>query len=518
MKSFGCAAILCLFLFPALYAQVDSLVVFKDLTFQSGFEKQSFAGIQQHKAGPFDLMMAAGSVLTDSKITESRERFYDFVTFIGTESAGKKNEKRIKYLHDQISNKYFKKYEVRCQFEELFHNGYYNGTSASALYALAFDKLGIPYALKEDQTQVYLIVYPEGERIVLKSVPELGGYFALSEEFKKGYIAKLREQKIITAQEQANSDVAHLFDKYFFGLGELSLLQLAALQYVSEGTYLLGEDKFREAFILFEKAYLLYPSDRVAYFLYIAAVQDFAALTKYDNYHALLLSKLSRYHMSGANPENIEYELGRASQKLLVEGGQESAFENYYHVLDSAVRDAAIRERLAFRYRYESGRYYLNRGLLDQAMPHLEKALALKPADVDIQSMFIAVIARRLSIDKEDRKLLGDIERYDQVYPTLKGNNNFNTLLATSYLVQSQLSYAEKKVAAGDTYRGRFEGTMDKYSGLKVYSDLVAEVYSSAAVHYFRLGQTAKAREIINRGLKYAPGNYELKIRKDMIK
>jgi len=518
MKSFGYTAILCLLLSPSLYGQIDSLVVFKDLTFQSEFEKQTFEGIQQRKVDPFYLMMAAGNVLTDSKITESHDRFYDFVTFIGSESAGKKNEKRVKYLHDQISSKYFKKYEIRSQFEELFHNGYYSGLSASALYGLAFSKLDIPYALKEDQTQVYLIVYPEGERIVLKSVPELGGYFALSEEFKKGYIAKLREQKIITAQEYVDSDVAHLFDKYFFGVGELSLLQLAAVQYVNEGIYLLNEKKFGEAFVLFEKAYVLYPSDRVAYFLYASGLQDFVALTKYDSYHAILLSKIARYPTSGTDPEHVENELGRVSQKVLFEGGRYNDFESYYHVLDSAVRNAGLRERLAFRYRYECSRYFLNKGMLDEAMPHIEKAMGLKPADVDVQAMFMAVIARRLSIERENDKLLSDIERYGQTYPSLQSNNNFNTILAHSYLIRSYLSYGQKKITEGDTYRGRFEVVMEKYSGLKIYSDLVAEAYSSAAVYYFRAGQTTKARDIINRGLKYAPGNYELKIRKDMIK
>lgn len=520
MKSLSYVAILCLVVCASLplFGQADSLVVFKDLTYQSEFEKKTFESILRRNVDPFNLLMAAGNVLTESKITESRERFYDFVTFIGNESVDKKNEKRIKYVHDQIHNKYFKKYEIRSQFEELFHNGYYNGSSASALYAMAFDKLKIPYAIKEDQTQVYLIVYPEGERIILKSVPELGGYFALSDEFKKEYIKKLREQKIISADEYINSDVPHLFDKHFFGLGELNLVQLAALQYLSEGIYIIDEKRYKEAFVLFEKAYVLYPSDRVAYFLFATASMEFSNLTKFDSYHAVLLSKLSRYRAFGSDPEKVEYELQRVSQKLLFEGGQYDAFETYYNVLDNALSDPKLKERLAFRFKYECARYYFNRGMIDEALPHLEKALTLKPDNVDTQAMFVAAIGRRLDAGREDVKLLGDIERYGQTYPSLQNNNNFNAMLAMSYLIRSYLSFGQKKVSEADAYRARFEGTMEKYPGLKIFSELVGEAYSSAAVYYFRLGQTAKAREIVNKGLKYAPGNYELAIRKNMIK
>lgn len=508
----------CLCLLSPVYGQVDSLVVLKDLTYHSEFEKQAFEGLWQRKADPFSLLMASGGVLTDSKIAENRERFNDFITFIGNESVSKKNDKRIKYLHDNISSKYFKKYEVKSLFEEIFHNGYYNGASASALYAFAFDQLKIPYAIKEDQTQVYLIAYPEGERIVLKSVPELGGYFALSDEFKKAYIMKLREQKLITADEYISSDIPHLFDKYFFGLGELNLLQLAALQYLSDGIYKIDDKNFKEAFSQMEKAFVLYPSDRIAYFLFVTGTQAFNALTTCDATHALLLSKLSRYQAFGLDAEKVEYELARVSQKLLFEGSQPEAFEAYYRVLDGALRDNKVKERLAYRYNYEYGRYYYNRGMMDEAVPYLEKAMTLKPADVDTQAIFVSTMARRLAIEKENIKLLSEMEGYSQVYPTLQSNNNFNSLLAMAFLIRSYLGYGQRKVAEGDAYRVRFEALMDKNPGLKIYSDLVGEAYSSGAIYYFRAGQTAKARELVTRGLKYAPGNYELSTRKAMIK
>ena len=42
--------------------------------------------------------------------------------------------------------------------------------------------------------------------------------------------------------------------------------------------------------------------------------------------------------------------------------------------------------------------------------------------------------------------------------------------------------------------------------------------YGTASSYYFRIGQTAKTRAILEKGLEYAPNSYDLKKRLNAVK
>src|SRR5690349_14148654 len=183
------------FLLPGfLHAQAgDSLVRFNELTFYSEFERETFQRFQKREANAFSLFMANGSLLREDKIKESEQKFYDQVALLGKETSAKKNDKRVKTIYDNLHAKLLSKYELKNRFEEVFYNGNFNCVSATALYALAFEKLGIPYGIKEEPSHVYLIAYPYAERIVLQTTSPSAGYYTVNDEFKQRYVKTLSE-------------------------------------------------------------------------------------------------------------------------------------------------------------------------------------------------------------------------------------------------------------------------------------------------------------------------------------
>lgn len=511
--------ILCLLASTSLYAQPDSLVRFNELTFYSEFERETFLKFKKREINLFDLLIANGNLLSNEKISDSRSKFYSYVTALGNETAGKKTEKRVKAIYDNLHTKFLSKYELKNRFEEIFYNGYYNCVSATALYALAFEALKIPYSIKEEPTHVYIVAYPYAERIVLETTSPLGGYYTLSDDFKQNYIRKLKEQKLISASEYASQDSKVLFDKYYFGQDtEVSLQQLAGLQYLNDALYKADDKKPEESFRQLEKAYLLYPSDRIANLLFYTGAQAFEAHKEKDSTHAVMLGKLSRYTSVGVDPEMIVGEFARVTQDLLFTAGKKKQYEQYYRILDRSITHEKIKSDLAYHYQRESGRLLYTQGKYKDALPYFEKTLTLRPENLEMQGIFLATIAQTFNSKSNNLDIIKQLDDYNARFTVLQNNNHFNGLRAAAYLIQFNMSYTTNKISEGDKYRELFEALSSKYPDVAIDANLIGQSYSNAAVYYYRKGQVSKAKQLLASGLKYAPDNYELITRQRMIK
>jgi tetratricopeptide (TPR) repeat protein len=497
--------------------QTDSLVRFNEISFSSAAERNAFLAVQAGKPDYFHLFLANGNLLTDSKMEKSKTDFYEHVKTISVADI-KKNEKKIKTIYDNLHKKYLKKFEIRGRFEQLFHNGYFNSFSASALFALTLDELKIPYQINEVADQAYLVAYPATDKIIIKNVSELAGYFALSDEFKKEYIKRLNDQKLIDPKEYASSSLNDLFDKYYFGQGgEITLAKLAGLSYMNEALFLSNEKRFEESYAYLQKAYVLYPSDRMGYLLAQSAAYSLDTHTAKDSVQALKLGRVSRYVSFGINNELIPGNFQHIIQVLLFEQGSKSKLDIYHRVLSRNIADEKIRAEIDYAYSFHVARYYYSQARYIDALPLLEKALTLKPKEVDVQTLFIVSQAQRM-----DRQPLEDgirqLDEYGFRFPELGSNNGFAVLNARACLLMFYRNYQEGKAAEGDKYKLKFEALVDRSKDLSIENNLIGQAYSEAAVYYFRKGQVSKAKQYIVTGLKYAPQNYELRERQRAIK
>ncbi|HEY0741454.1 MAG TPA: hypothetical protein VGD40_08330, partial [Chryseosolibacter sp.] len=181
----------------------ESLVLPADLTFSSEFEKAMFdAHLNKTKPEAFKLFIASGQTLNEQAIDQAFQHFDLFIKRVNTEKVlSKRNDKKVKLVYDDVHDTFLRKYELENRFEDIFINGHYNCVSATALYALVFEKLNIPYVIKEKPTHVYLIAYPSTERIIVETTTPAGGFITFNPQFKQSYVKILRDQKLITAQE-----------------------------------------------------------------------------------------------------------------------------------------------------------------------------------------------------------------------------------------------------------------------------------------------------------------------------
>jgi hypothetical protein len=514
---------LCLFALTLLTKTVagQPLVDYRQLTFNSAFEKEILTDhFENKKSDPFLLLMANGRLLNEQAIQQAKSNFYSHIALLQDEKVAlKKNDKKTKFIYDDVHKKFLRKYEEINKFEEIFNNGFYNCASASALYALVFEKLNIPYVIKEQPSHVYLIAYPETDRIKVETTSPINGSQAIDAKFKEMYVKMLKDQKLISTQEYVAQDINTLFDKFYFSdQQDITLQNLIGIQYMNDGLYQYNDHKFEESFAQMEKAYLFFPHEKTEYLLMLTASQAFETRKQKDTIQATYLGKLSRYKNVGIDKQMITGEFARVIRDLLFTDGNKEQLALYYQKLKQLIYDADLIKEIDFIYNYECGRLLYNQAKYKDAIPYLEMALQIKPKDQDTNALFINAVGESLRTNADNLTIIKTLDVYALKYPDLHDNNVFNNLVAATYLIQFGMEYSSNKPAQGDKYKAMFEMHFSKYPGLTVHSALVGQAYSVAAVYYFRQGLNAKAKNIINKGLEVSPNNYELLQRQQMIK
>ncbi|MBL7858305.1 MAG: tetratricopeptide repeat protein [Cyclobacteriaceae bacterium] len=500
----------------------EPLVSFDDLTFNSTIERDILTNhFLNKKTDLFQLFMANGRLLNEASLLKGQQRFSDHLKELDQKTAAiKKNDKKIKVIYTDIHQTFLQKYEEVNSFEDVFYNGYYNCVSATALFGLAFNRLSVPYAIKEEPTHIYLIAYPNSERIRVETTTPSLLLKPIDETFKQSFVNTLKAQKRISAQEFASKSTNSLFDQYYFGNQmELTLFNLVGIQYMNDAIEQYEAKKPEQAYMQLEKAYLFYPSEKIVYMLLMAGTTALEDRKVKDVTHATYLGKLSRFKNYGITSDIIVGEFSLVIHKLLFEEGQLEKLNSYHTSLKKGVSDIQTNVEIEFLYNFELGRYYYNNAKYKEALPYFETCIDLKPNHLDATTGFLSALSRSLDTSPGNNlQIIKSLESYASLHPGLHQNNTFNNMMATTNLVQFTQDYGFDRAAEGERNKDLFERYIEKHPDLPLNHNLIGQAYSVAAVYYFRKGQTAKAKSIISHGLLISPNNYELLTRQRMIR
>ena len=82
-----------------------------------------------------------------------------------------------------------------------------------------------------------------------------------------------------------------------------------------------------------------------------------------------------------------------------------------------------------------------------------------------------------------------------------------------AYLFYFGQLYDSKDLRNAEIIRQTFEEMEATGPQVSLNSDIISSSYSSAALYFYKKGNKQKAKEMIEKGLKYAPDNYTLKYR-----
>ncbi len=489
------------------------------LTYSSEIEKDAFE--QYFSTGTpdyFKLFYSIEEGLSPALFKDALANFNSGIAGMNLEKVlSKKPASKINYIYPKVHKKFFDKYEAVNYFSQIFQDGRYNCVSATAMYGIVFEQLGIPYVIKELPTHVFIVAYPEAENILVESTDAQNGVVDFPISFKKNYVEGLRSQKRVGDAEMNSTSVEALFDKYYFSEVDISLKQLIGIQYMNDAIYHIQNKDMFKAFHQAEKAMVFYQDAKIVNMVLIVGLElmntmDYDSPEKFE-----ILKKLIQLPIDDLSDGLIIVEWGRIVDDLLTKRNRVDEADKMFNELLPLVVNEEIKDEMWYQYYWERGRLLYNSGEFESSIGYFGKALEQFPDHIDIQNAIMDAIQNSLNYEDDPEKRLSKMHRYQEDYSYLKEHKVYQSALANEMLQTALILSYKERIAEANKTLIEFEQLVGESNALNVNSRLLGETYSSLVTYYFRKGNKSKAREFVNRGLKISPSNYELIQRKRML-
>lgn len=505
--------------FSTFASAPDSLVRWNEIKFTSDFEKGLLKrSLKESNKDYLELFLAnSPSPAEDLKyFTDKINYTLDEINKSG--ELKRKNDKKIKYLYGLIHKRFLIKYEAENRFYEIIKKGNYNCVTATALYAIFFEKLNIPYAIKEEPTHVYLIAYPNAENILIETTTPLYGFLSFDTNFKSNYINTLKSQKIIGSSEAVASNVDELFNKYYFGTENISLTQLIGIHYQNDALFMRDHGNIPEGYEQIKKASLFYSNTRSEFLL----MSFSAAVLEETNTDFLkkaeLIGTLSRFTSSGITVEMIKGEFYNLTQTVLFKNNDKELYKKCYAGTIRNIQNEEIAKEVSYIYYYENGRIFYNQGNYIRAKPFFARALEIQPNNVDLGGIFVSCLSQSFRNERNNTAVVDSLDAYKSKFSSLSENINFNSLIALAYAIEFGNSFEKSNITRGEKYQKLFEEIYNTDKNITLLNpDAIGRSYSEACTYYFKKGQKGKANQLADKGLQIVPDNYQLRMRKRMM-
>lgn len=505
-----------LFLVFSASAQ-EKFLTFEEVVFESAYEKQLLTALNE-SASQENIFNAFLAIALDDSV--SYQKWKDFYFKEIDEMKGRKVPKKIgkdvKYIYDQLHEKFLRKYQYLAYFDQVFENGVYNCVTAVALYALSFEELGIPYQIKETPTHVYIVADPQETQLLIETTDPISGFKTFSPGFKENYVSQLAMMKLVDQADVSSKGIYPLFDEYYFGGAALTLKQLVGIQYYNLGVSMLDEKDYQAAWSAFSKAQLFHSTKQLDDLLFVSLVSALSGSNYSDWEDIKLLPYMIRFDGYELKESNIVGEFNRMLSFALVDNNNTDLAERGYNYFIENSDNEKINNEVTYYYYFEKARIAYNRGRFKEAFDNITLSYDAKPESNNSETLLVESF-RLAYRNKSSEEALHMLDSLTEKSENLASNNHFQMMKLNLCLSRMAEDFDSRKPVNGTKMMERFE-TSTALIDEKLYDpNILGDAYSKAAVYYFKRGYTTKARGILNKGLKYAPNSYELKSRLRMI-
>lgn len=496
------------------------LVTLDELKFSSTFEDSVFHDFfNLHSRDYFDLYLCGDSTVTSKDAAAYRKLLNEKIQSYNSSYFREMNEKKkVTRIFTEIHKDMLDKYVISLPFASVFTKKEYNCVSSSILFSLVFSDLGIPYEIREMPDHVYLIAYPGTQHIIVETTDPLHGALVFDNMFKAKFVDYLRDAKLISQEEYQSKGTNDLFNEYFIRNDSIPPEALASFQYRNSMIEYLDQRKYSAACSLQEKAWFLYPDATHTYLLLNDWLIYYSSLGKNDLNAVVTLGKLSRFETKGVAQDVIIGEFAQITQRQLLYDGNESLYDSSYHILMRYINDTSLRNEISFIYNFERGRILYNRMDYGDALPFTKNAYSLKPKNEDARNNFIQAFIHDVENETPDQRLT-QINQTATQLPGILEDNLFSQFRLSTYLELIDNSYYNKQISAGENYMAEFEKVYPaRNNKYHLIDSAIERAYGTAASYYFKSGQTAKSKTVLEKGLVYVPNSYPLKNRLNAVK
>jgi len=403
-------------------------------------------------------------------------------------------------------------YVHEADFDDLFRFGDFNYFTAAAIYSFILERLEIPYEIYEVPTHIYLVAYPASHRIQIETTKPGHQYFMFDHETRQNFVNFIHMQEVIDDQTYRNTSIRDLFQRYYFAGYGLSIREMIGMLYLNSAIEMIIHEKHNDAYAQLEKAFLLHPSYKTQYMLLLQLKRYLVDMDYHNPLSLGYLIKASHLVDYGITRELIEEYLSDIVNTVLVQEENPEGFMFIYDYLMTYLGDEGLKNDFTFLYLYESGRIEFNDTRYGKALEFLEQAHQLKAENANTRDLLARSLAG-YSLVVSPAQVLQKIMIYDSSNVAVTKEGIYKLVKIQTYLELFGEAYQLKDGKAGVIYMTEFESLIDENPEAELDNFMIGRSYSSAAIYYYRNGQVNKSRELLEKGLIYAPDNIELKLK-----
>jgi len=452
------------------------------------------------------------TTLSENKLDEYYNRIQYVINNIPKKEAkANKEKKRIKLIYDRFHKLFFKKYEANSYFTEIFTTGNYNCVTATAMYAYVFDKLNIPYHIKELPSHVYLIAYPKTYKIHLETtVPGQYGFIVPKDSEKKKIVDELISLKLVSRDELNQKGYKQLYEDYFYGKEFINKKALIGMQYFNKSLTNYEQEDYISAQKNISKSVVFYKS-------------PFSKLLHKDilkfNISKLKLDSKNDIELLYNNFSELEYkkdfeisEVKFILYKIIENDTNDIEFIEYAASKLSKFDNIEL-NNLCTETLYEYiARSKVDRLYFEEAIKYGTISLNVNPNNKVIKEIISYAVFNQIKLLEPNLESLNKLENYYTTYPFLENEKRIETLKLHLYADLVVQEFYKKNVTKALDYLSKVENLMDnKRDYIAVNQRAIAELYLLSGRYFYGRSKFKQAKCVFKKGTEYVPENTELK-------
>lgn len=493
--------------FWLLFALLINLGYSQALVYSNSFEEKAFQNFSKGQANYLQLLIAASGRGSEEDVERVSSRLEMVLSSLNPDRFQKySSPKKVKKIFTAVQDQLLVKYQLENQFLEVFETGMFNCVSSAAIYALLLEHFSIPYYVVEEPGHVYVVANPEGERIVMEGTDPQDGYVKLNEKIIENQLDALVSMKVITEEERNSGNLGRILDD-LYPSESIDLIRLVAIQYYNQAIYDYEAERYVEASQNALKANFLSKDQRYRAMGYTALGNYLSERNYYEKGYAELFLAFAEMDSSEVHIALLSDEFHTICYKLMIDESNVSLADSIYdHIKD--VSNEELKKVFAYKYNYLKGLYLTKSGYISEARVCLLKAAELESGKLEVLSVFTSNVLAAAELGQFPN-LPDTIKAYEVMVPALKElklwqSGTANALLLFCYHEMGLGNVKLAKQAFHD-----FETLMESHSDLSVAANNIGVTYCRVALNAFKSSKS-EAMRIIDKGLKYAPGNSDL--------
>ncbi len=426
--------------------------------------------------------------------------------------------KALEIIIAEVEGSFLRHSGAFVPFANLFREGQYDQSTATAIYALVMEYFSIPYAIQMNEWQVNLLADPEGRPQVLGAPISRRQTRQRLANFKRSYLELLRSVALLDEEEWQRPE-EELFRLYYFGnTDQLSLRELASYLHYRQALAAYDRRAFVEVLSWLEQAQGL--SGRPLY----AILQRATWLQLADEDET---SRESLFYLwkvwEGSPGEPWQSELLRRFSKATVSEGDSvfgaARIDSIYHYFNDRFAGYGFaQQQLREMYYLKLARFHARHGHTESVTNYMDSLYLLRPQDLDVQNVLAGMLVWSLGSERDFTRGLQRIQEFSNRYPFLLNNELFQDQHLFYQAERIRYFFDRDEAATAANYLRDFDLLLQRFGRTPRMTSWVTTAYVAASNYYYRRGEFAYALHYVERSYALAPTDPYLEHRVDLLR